>query len=93
MWAPLRLGDGTTLIDVNKVLVPYSIEASGQGISKRRHLGPGEAVTRPGPAPRDAVTCEFDGRTTDGDFHVTVTASVMPFPAHLFPVFTQPKPK
>ena len=74
-WAPLTLADGN-FTDLHKLLLPYSIVVTGQGL-KTRHAVPELPYVRPGPAPRNPVTCVFSGATKeDGAFTVTIVGSV-----------------
>jgi hypothetical protein len=60
------------------VLMPYKVFASGEGL-KARHLLPGE-YTRPGRAPNRPVTCDFAGRTPDGDVNLQVVGTMIHVP-------------
>ena len=60
------------------VLMPKKVVASGEGL-KARHLLPGE-YTRPGPAPKQPVTCDFVGTTSDGDVNLQVVGTVIQIP-------------
>lgn len=75
LFFPVALRDASTQ-RWSAVLFPYSVLIAGEGL-KARHLGPGEMYTRPGPVPKKMATCEFDGKTPDGPFHVTITGPLL----------------
>lgn len=75
LFFPMSLWDSSTRRFTGKWLFPYTITIAGEGL-KARHLGPGEVYTRPGPAPAKVSTCEFEGKTADGPFHVTITGPI-----------------
>jgi len=60
------------------VLMPHEVVVSGQGW-KARHLLPG-VYTRPGPAPKQPVTCDFAGTTPDGGVNLRVVGTVIQVP-------------
>ena len=60
------------------VLMPDTVTASGEGL-KARHLVP-DVYIRPGPAPKELVTCEFVGTTPDGDVNLLVEGTVIKLP-------------
>ena len=60
------------------VLIPKKVLASGEGL-KARHLLPGE-YTQGGPAPKQPVTCDFVGTTSDGDINLQVVGTVIQMP-------------
>ena len=60
------------------VLIPKKVLASGEGL-KARHLLPGE-YTQGGPAPKQPVTCDFVGTTSDGDINLQVLGAVVQLP-------------
>jgi hypothetical protein len=57
------------------VLMPYKVLADGPGL-KARHLLPG-TYTRPGPAPKQLVTCDFVGSTADGVVNLQVVGTLV----------------
>ena len=55
-----------------------TIVATGEGL-KARHLTPGVTYTRPGRVPdKPLATCEFHGKTEDGDIHLMITGIIRP---------------
>jgi hypothetical protein len=60
------------------VLMPYKVLADGPGL-KARHLLPG-VYTRPGPAPKPTVTCDFAGSTPDGAVSLQVEGTLIQIP-------------
>jgi hypothetical protein len=60
------------------VLMPHEVVVSGPGW-KARHLLPG-VYTRPGPAPKQPVTCDFAGTTPDGGVNLRVVGTVIQVP-------------
>lgn len=75
LFAPVRL-IGPDFAPTHTWLFPYSVTVTGEGL-KARHLTPGVTYTRPGKAPREMVTCVFDGATKeDGPFTVEITGPV-----------------
>lgn len=60
------------------ILMPYDVLASGEGL-KSRHLLPGEYL-RPGPAPKQPITCDFAGTTPDGNVSLHVVGGVIQVP-------------
>lgn len=76
LFAPVRLL-GEDFAPTGQWLHPYEVTViSGDGL-KARHLVPGDVFTRPGPPPKDPVTCDFRGATKDeGDFEIQMTGSI-----------------
>lgn len=75
LFGPMGLWDNSTSKFTGKWLFPYTVQVWGEGL-KSRHLGPGEVYTRPGRTPSSMITCEFEGKTPEGPFQVSVTGPI-----------------